>query len=167
MSLANWFDGPSLLDSDGIYRAVEQRQLRAGDAIDCYRNLNRPHSFSVKSRDGIHNGLVTGYGRSVVIAKPWLVVGEKARQRVIKERRKNVHSYVRGTLVDLFDGDLISARMAGCIRVSYSPYVSGNFYQLERDTLCRPIASSIKPVEASFLERVSLAIVNGADVYLL
>lgn len=167
MSLTNWFDGPSLLDSDGLCCVIKARQLRAGYAVDCYRNLNRPHSFSVKSREVVHKGLVTGYARSVVIAEPLFVVGEKSRQRVILERRKNVHSYVRGNLVDMFDGDLILSGLPAYIRASYSPYAGNCFFQLDRDDASKPIAESIKPLPLSVLENTSLAIVNGSDVFLV
>lgn len=167
MSLANWFDGPSLLDSDGLCHVINGRELRAGDAVDCYRNLNRPHSFSVKSRQGIFKGLVTDYGRAIVIAYPSFVVGEKSRQRVILERRKNVHSYVRGKLVDMFDGDLLLTNVPAYIRASYSPYAGNSFFQLDRDDEFKPISGSIKPLPSSVLENTSLAIVNGSDVFLL
>jgi len=167
MSLAKWFDGPSLLDSDGLYSVSKERELRAGANIDCYRNLNRPHSFSVKSREGINKGLVIGYGRAIVIAEPSFVVGEKSRQRVILERRKNVHSYVRGKLVDIFDGDLVLNNVPAFIRASYSPYAGSSFFQLDRDDTLNPIAESIRPLPLSVLENTSLAIVNGADVFLV
>ena len=163
----DWFNGPSLLDSGGRYSALPGRALIANELVDVYRNLNRPHSFSIKPRQGPHKALVSGYGRSVVICSPMLVVGEKARQRVIQEGRKNVHSYVRGNLVNIFEGDLLPAQSKACIRISYSPYYGASFFHLERDDSGRPVPESIRPVPPSLLENVALAVINGADVFLV
>lgn len=167
MNLPNWFDGPSLLDSDGLCRCVVGRELRAGQAVDSYRNLNKPHCFSIKAREGAHKGLVAGYARSVVIASPSFVVGEKARLRIVREKRKNVHSYVRGVLAGMYEGDLRAEHHHRCIRVSYSPYIGPEFFTLERDDSGRPIPSSFKPVYPALLQASKYAIVNGSDVFLV
>lgn len=143
MSLSTWFNGPSLLDGNGLYMAGGDRLLNAGDSVDAYRNLCRPNSFSIKSRQGQFKGLVTGYGRSIVIATPSLIVGEKARLRVVQDRCKNVHSYVRGVLVGVFDGDLTIELMNRSVRITYSPYAGPNFFRLERDEAGRPVDGSI------------------------
>lgn len=167
MSLSGWFSGPSLLDGNGLYIAGGDRLLNVGDMVDSYRNLCRPNSFSVKSRQGQFKGLVTGYGRSVVIAAPTLIVGEKARLRVVQERCKNVHSYVRGRLVGVFDGDLTSEQIKRAVRISYSPYAGPSFFQLERDTAGRPIDGSIAPIPPSVLQQAEFAVLNGSDVFLI
>lgn len=164
--LQNWFNGPSLLDSFGGFRSDLQRNVQAGELVDCYRNLNRANCFSVRARQGEHKGLVTAYGRSIVVGAPKLVVGEKSRQRCIENGVRNVHCFVRGALLGIFDGDLMISKMVDCTRVSYSPFHGRNFFQLERDDQARPILESIRPFDASVLCDTSLAILNGSDVFL-
>lgn len=162
----NWFNGPSLLDSGGGFRSELQRYVQAGEQVDCYRNLNRANCFSVKSRQGQNKGLVTAYGRSIVVGAPKLVVGEKSRQRCIENGVRNVHCYVRGILLGIFDGDLMASKKVDCIRVSYSPFHGAEFFQLERDAQARAILESIRPFDSSSLCDTSLAILNGSDVFL-
>ena len=51
---ADWFNGPSLLDSGGRYSALPGRTLIANELVDVYRNLNRPNSFSIKPWQGAY-----------------------------------------------------------------------------------------------------------------
>ncbi len=68
--------------------------------------------------------LVTNKGRivtRVVLRDVTFKVSEAGRQRVIREKRKNVHAGAVGTLV----------RRGGnkaCVRISYNPYRAGHFY---------------------------------------
>ncbi len=165
-ALGDWFDGPSLLNGPSMFMGESLRHALAGDMVDSYRNLNRPQCFSVRARNGNFKGLVTGYGRAVVIGSPKLVVGEKSRQRCIEKGVRSVHSFVRGELLGLFDGDLLPSKIKTCIRVSYSPFLGGAFFQLERDAQSRQIPSSIRRLDDTVLSRCSMAILNGADVFL-
>ncbi len=160
------FSGPSLVDSCGNHSVAPAKHVAVGELVDLYRNLNRQHCFSIKSRQGPHRGLVTGYGRSIVVTKPQIVISEASRNRVVKQGVKNVHAFVRGQLQGVFDGDLVAVWQSRLLRVSYSPYVGNFFYRLERDCNGRCIASSIRQVEQSILDKATLAIVNGSDVFL-
>ena len=164
--LDDLFLGSSLMDCNGVHRSIEGRHVSRFDAIDCYRNLNRTHCFSIRSRQGPFKGLVTGYGRSVVVQSPHIVISDISRQRVVREGVKNVHAYIRGQLFGVFDGDLVNAWQQRLFRVSYSPYVGDFFYQLQRDPNGHCITGSIKPVAPSTLESATVAIINGCDVFL-
>jgi len=155
----------SELPLDGALVGVSGRITLVKDSVDCYRNLNKPHSFSIKQRQGCFKGLVSGYARAVVIADPQFIVGEKARQRILRERVKNVHSYVRGTFITAFDSDLLPEALPAFQRVSYSPYLCGSFFELERDSNGFVIQSSIKPLAPA--QQFSFAILNGSDVFLM
>lgn len=61
--------------------------------VDVYFNLHK-RVFSIR-----HRGKVIEHADCVVIRDPAFVVSEKGRQRVLKEKRKNVHACVRGKLV--------------------------------------------------------------------
>lgn len=60
-----------------------------------YKNLHR-NCFSIKSK-----GLVVGYCDAVTILEPRFITSEAGRQRVIKERAKNVHAFIEGYLSDV------------------------------------------------------------------
>lgn len=164
--LLRLFNGNSLLDKCGMLSQVAGRQLRQGDAVDCYRNLNKSNCFSIKARAGQNKGLVVGYGQAIVISSPSLVIGEKSRERVLREKCRNVHTYVRGHLVDVIDGDLLMQYQANFKRISYSPFIGGHFYCLSRDEHGKSIPESMSPFDNALLEHVEFAILNGADVFL-
>lgn len=103
---------------------------------DVYFNL---HSklWSVKCRKSGHVKAHAG-----VVSFPWpvsFVVSEAGRERVLREQRKNVHAYVRGsgpTLYgqedaagwDQFACNMVKAGLA--TRVSYNPYKGPTFYNV-------------------------------------
>lgn len=65
-----------------------------------YRNLNRiGHVYSIKSLEGISKGRVIGYAPRIVIDNAQLVVSQAGRERVLRQKRKNVHAGVVGDLV--------------------------------------------------------------------
>jgi hypothetical protein len=87
-----------------------------------YYNLHR-HTFSIQHRiDG--RWLVRGYADEVMLRDVTFKVSEGGRQRVIREGRKNVHAYVRGTLVDQTPATPVAA--------TYNPYKYESF--VEKDT---------------------------------
>ena len=58
--------------------------------VDIYFNL-RKHCLSVRSK-----GKVVSHLDSVAVNNPRFVVNAAGRARVLKEKRKNVHAFVRG-----------------------------------------------------------------------
>lgn len=87
-----------------------------------YRNLHK-NKISVKD---IRTNLIVARVDSIVLVDCAMKVSEKGRQRVLKEKRKNVHAGVRGTWVK--DHPI---SLAGTRRVTYNPYVSGTFRDAE------------------------------------
>lgn len=65
---------------------------------------------------------VIGHRRTVNLSGARFVVSEPGRQRVIREKRKNVHAFVEGTLVEAVPPTRTWRR------VSYNPYFAGHFY---------------------------------------
>jgi len=93
--------------------------------VDIYWNLIKK-CWSVRSREGDTYGKVVGHLDSCVIVKAKFVVNPKGRERVLRERRKNVHAFVRG--------DLLMSRMPGTIdsyegwaEAKYNPYETNKF----------------------------------------
>lgn len=87
-----------------------------------YFNLHRK-CFSVKALEGVNKGRVIKHACYVALHNATFKVSEAGRQRVLLEKRKNVHAGVVGTLVDSLD--IICNE-----RVTYNPYKGSNF------TLC-------------------------------
>lgn len=84
-----------------------------------YFNLHRK-CFSIKALEGASKGLVIKHAYFVALNNVTFKVSESGRQRVLKEKRKNVHAGVVGTLVDSLDS-------VGSERVTYNPYKGNTF----------------------------------------
>lgn len=99
--------------------------------VSCYFNLHKK-VFSVKQ------------GRAPVEHFSWLLlracsfhVRESGRQRVLLEKRKNVHSFVRGELVTSNKDEKnlpywfnrVSPLLNDDIRIRYNPYLYGYFFE--------------------------------------
>ena len=65
-----------------------------GDKVMVYYNLHK-HTFSIS-----HKGLVISHADYVKLKDVEFRVRQGGREKVIKEKRKNVHSFVIGTLMD-------------------------------------------------------------------
>lgn len=70
--------------------------------VRVYYNLNRS-VWSIKAMDGEHKGRVIGYAKAVTLRDAHTVVSEAGRQRVLREKRKNVHAYIDGEIVGVRD----------------------------------------------------------------
>lgn len=88
--------------------------------VEVYFNLHRK-CFSVRARDGADRGKVIAHVRGIVLRDVAFKVSEAGRQRVLRERRKNVHATVRGVVTS---GGTVRRSMRG---VTYNPFVAGHF----------------------------------------
>ena len=87
-----------------------------------YFNLHK-HVWSVKALSGAHKGKVVAHTETLVLQDVEPRVSEAGRQRVIQEKRKNVHAGLVGRLVSFADGQLPASRA-----ISYNPYKMASFY---------------------------------------
>lgn len=67
--------------------------------VDVYFNLHKK-TFSVRAREGTKKGLVIAHMDSLILKDVTFHVSEAGRQRVLRERAKNIHAVTRGTLVE-------------------------------------------------------------------
>jgi len=68
-----------------------------------YRNLNRKGVvYSLKAMEGEYKGKVLGYATCLLIESPSFIVSEKGRQRVLLNKRKNVHAGVVGNVLAVY-----------------------------------------------------------------
>jgi len=88
--------------------------------VRIYRNLgNGKMSIQAKTAVGWR---VVGHVTDCVIRNVTFIVKETARQRVIRDRQKNVHAWGEGVLI----GHLSSKAIAP-LRLSYDPYIHSSF----------------------------------------
>lgn len=76
-----------------------------------------------------HKGKVIRYETCVVLDNAIFHVNENGRQRVLRDNKKNVHAYVKGTLLE--DKDYVDAIRAfttePTYEVTYNPYKHNSF----------------------------------------
>lgn len=94
--------------------------------VDIYFNLHKK-VLSVR-----HKGRVIHHSNYVKILNPTFVVSEAGRQRVLKEKRKNVHAFVRGELASLDNNPKESA--ADLQTITYNPYKYSSFVKKSDET---------------------------------
>ena len=93
-----------------------------------YFNLHRK-VFSVKALEGSDRGRVIAHAAKLTLRDVTFKVSEAGRQRVLRERRKNVHAGVVGH----WDGALDAAIAAeNDISVTYNPYAYDSFVLRDR-----------------------------------
>ena len=83
--------------------------------VRCYYNLHK-HCISVQ-----HKGKVIDHTYYIVLENVKFIVQPAGRRRVLREKRKNVHAFVEGDVIEKAAGD-------DWKRVSYSPYADDHFY---------------------------------------
>lgn len=79
--------------------------------------------FSVK-----YQGKVIAHKHNIIGFDCEFRVSEKGRQRVLREKRKNVHAYiVCDNVVDRVDGLYTAYNCYECGSVNYNPYINDSF----------------------------------------
>ena len=100
--------------------------------IEAYKNLHKD-CWSVRQ-----DGLVKFHCHTISMKNCLFVVRPAGRAKVLREKKKNVHAFVRGYLLD--DSTPI-AKHKSCIweNISYNPYKSANFV----DSQNKPVESAL------------------------
>ena len=97
-----------------------------------YYNLHR-HTWSIKALEGPRKGLVIGHSDTVLLSGASGKVSEAGRQRVLREKRKNVHAGITGTLVH----KEIEGYFPGFDEITYNPYKYSSFVYKETEQAYR------------------------------
>ena len=100
-----------------------------------YFNLHRK-CFSVKALEGAKKGRVVAHVNDAIVYNPTFKVSEAGRQRVLRERKKNVHAGVVG---QWFEGEFNAKRCAELMEytgraVTYNPYRFDSFVYKNTET---------------------------------
>ena len=91
--------------------------------VDVYYNLHKK-TFSVKRTS---TGKVVAHRDYVWIKDAQFVVSEAGRQRVLREKKKNVHAFIRGEWLDLSEGRAVTEGTKFGGYASYNPYKADTF----------------------------------------
>ena len=103
-----------------ILHPYKSRTLNPADKIKVYRNLHNG-LYSIKQK-----GLVVAHAQRLYLRDCKFTVRESGRQRVIKEKRKNVHAFIEGYITDSVMGTTVE-RNDLPIAVTYNPYLHNSF----------------------------------------
>jgi hypothetical protein len=87
--------------------------MNPGDRVECYFNLHK-NLYSVRV-----GGLVVAHTREIQLSSVTLAVQRAGRERVLREKRKNVHAFVRGVWDPTAE--------CGEQEVTYNPYLHESF----------------------------------------
>lgn len=130
------------------------RSVDPGRPVWIYRNLRPGKSMNDRAFSVMQDGLVVGHSDYIRVKDAKFVVREGGRQRVLREKRKNVHAFVVGTVIDPM------TRCPGRWHpVRYNPYVVHTFVRSNPGTG----AYDLPVYSASYVE-LSRAFVRGQGV---
>ena len=86
-----------------------------------YRNLNKPGMFSIKQ-----SGIVLDWAPTILLEKKIAFhVGESGRLRVIRDRRKNVHSWIKSEMFTVLKE---TPSLEKYVELWYDPYYAQHYY---------------------------------------
>jgi len=103
-------------------QSVKNRIIDKSKPLKVYWNLHRK-CYSVQQ-----NGLVVGHTDRIELCDVTFKVSEAGRQRVLKERKKNVHAFVTGYLYDgKEEPNYNTRRFPNEIHIVYNPYKYDSF----------------------------------------
>ena len=94
-----------------------------------YYNLHKK-VWSVKALEGENKGRVIRHDATLMLTDCTFKVSQAGRQRVLRERRKNVHAGVVGKLIDATE------LSSTAVSVTYNPYLYESFVISESKQPC-------------------------------
>lgn len=111
--------------------------------VRVYFNLNKA-VWSIKAMEGPLRGCVVAHADGVALINARTVVSQAGRERVIRERRKNIHAFIEGELQAVqglemryhydmgvhivYDVEPLASHGGQWGEVKYNPYRVGHFY---------------------------------------
>lgn len=98
-------------------------QIDESRNVEVYRNLHK-ECFSIKQ-----DGIVKAHARHIYLQDVAFKVNEAGRQRVLREKRKNVHAVLVGKLAKISD----QMEIVSEFDVTYNPYKYNSFVEVETE----------------------------------
>lgn len=127
--------------------------------IRLYRNLSpqyrQQQAWSIMAMEGPKKGKVVDVVDGAVIRDARFLVSEAGRQRVVRDRVRNVHAFVEGQLAKTFaldslrkdvDGEGLMPGSGVTVRISYDPYHPRGL--MFREDCMETVSSSVLVVAA-------------------
>lgn len=111
-----------------FFNSYKGRNVLPGQRVEVYRNLKFKDRIVYSVRDA-KTGLVLGHASNLLLNRCCFIVRQKGRERVLKERKKNVHAWIEGSFGIIHFGD--SRIFSEGIGVRYNPYTNNQFEQAE------------------------------------
>jgi hypothetical protein len=111
--------GNKYADSN-IVVSFKERQVDLDSPIYLYRNLHK-NGYSIKQF-----GKVVAHAERLCIRDCQFVVSESGRQRVLKEKQKNVHAFIKGYYTTSGMGTSVE-RNDLPVEITYNPYKNDCF----------------------------------------
>jgi len=106
---------------------VKHTAINYGYIAKAYRNLNRKGVvWSILDKS---TGLVDQYANNVFFSNVEFKVSKAGQARVRKEKRKNVHAFVTGTILN------IKPRNIKWLKVTYNPCTDDGFHVVGTNTI--------------------------------
>lgn len=127
-----------------------KRTCYRGMRVRVYRNLNKPEFFSIMAMEGVNKKKIVGYARAVLLENCEFIVSEASRQRVIRQKRKNVHAFCEGAIMDA--SSMLQPLLGDEQVITYNPYCMSTFF--ERET------------GAPYVDSCPKAMLQGSNIYL-
>jgi len=105
------------------FQSYKGRSIANGQRVKVYFNLHK-EKYSAVAMDGEYKGKVLGHFDELALRDVVFTVSEAGRQRVIREKKKNVHAYAIGQIA--FTN--FPCVTPGWAKIVYNPYKMSRFY---------------------------------------
>jgi hypothetical protein len=107
-----------------FFESYKGRNVLPGQRVEVYRNLKFKDRAIYSVRDA-KTGLVLGHASNLLLNRCYFIVRSRGRERVLREKRKNVHAWLEGSFGIIHAGD--SGIFSEGYRVTYNPYENESF----------------------------------------
>lgn len=104
--------------------AYKERSVQVGQKVMVYFNLHT-QLFSMKDAE---TGLVLGHGTGIMLEFVEFKVQQGGRERVLRDKQKNVHAFVIGTYIGTCEAEKMTFPMRDAY---YNPYKQDSFTDKE------------------------------------
>lgn len=99
----------------------KNRKINSKNRVRVYRNLHKDgYVYSIRQ-----HGLIVGHTSELNLKNCRFIVNQFGRNKVIKEKRKNVHAYIEGLISNKVNNNCVLSL------VSYNPYKNNQFVCVE------------------------------------
>ena len=119
----------------------------SAERVDVYKNLHKT-TWSIRSRT---TGRVITHSDNVLVKDATFVVQPGGRKRVLTEKRKNVHAFVRGVIAPL---PRVTTFDTPCnVQVKYNPYRADHFYEVETGEAVKQASVVVLDTKGAWIQK--------------